>query len=392
MSTVFKSTGGEWRGQARVRGFPSSSQCFPTYAKAKRWADAQEAELKRLKAPALGIKQVLFSDMCTEYLDSGAFVRQRPGTKRNVEQQVRVLVEHFGHLYLHQIEPAIVEQFKEKRLKTYSKKQPDRLLSYSKIRLELTYLSAVLKLARKRGYLPFGSYFSIDRPVTTPKNVRISASVEARIFEALSNYPDEGQALVFFEMLFGIGCRPGELAALTIDKIDAEKKSFFLTETKNSVPRTVIIPATYFIRLLDWLARPSRKEDCFFVFPSKTRAGKYRQYEYNTAWRYVREFLGPLLPAEITPHAFRHEAISKWCEAGLSDSQLMVLSGHRDAKSLRVYSHLRAEDLRSRLDAISTGYEQNRIDAFVNNHLGTASSKINRSLADALADVKSQFK
>ena len=41
----------------------------------------------------------------------------------------------------------------------------------------------------------------------------------------------------------------------------------------------------------------------------------------------------------------RHEAISRFFEMGLSVPEVAVISGHKDARMLFRYTHLRAEDL-----------------------------------------------
>ena len=44
-------------------------------------------------------------------------------------------------------------------------------------------------------------------------------------------------------------------------------------------------------------------------------------------------------------HDLRHEAISRFFEMGLSIPEVAVISGHKDARMLFRYTHLRAEDL-----------------------------------------------
>ena len=48
-------------------------------------------------------------------------------------------------------------------------------------------------------------------------------------------------------------------------------------------------------------------------------------------------------------HDLRHEAISRLFEKGLSVAEVALISGHRDVRQLFRYTHLRAEDLVSKL-------------------------------------------
>jgi hypothetical protein len=50
-------------------------------------------------------------------------------------------------------------------------------------------------------------------------------------------------------------------------------------------------------------------------------------------------------------HDFRHEAISRACDAGMSDMELMDFSGHLDVKSLRRYRHPRPDVMVARVRA-----------------------------------------
>jgi integrase len=48
-------------------------------------------------------------------------------------------------------------------------------------------------------------------------------------------------------------------------------------------------------------------------------------------------------------HDLRHEAVSRLFEKGLNIAEVSTISGHKELKMLQRYTHLRAEDLVSRL-------------------------------------------
>ena len=56
--------------------------------------------------------------------------------------------------------------------------------------------------------------------------------------------------------------------------------------------------------------------------------------------------------SDLRFHDLRHEAVSRLVEAGLSDQEVSAISGHKSMQMLKRYTHLRAEDLVSRLDTI----------------------------------------
>ncbi len=49
-------------------------------------------------------------------------------------------------------------------------------------------------------------------------------------------------------------------------------------------------------------------------------------------------------------HYLRHEAASRFVEAGFSDQEVSAISGHKSMQMLKRYTHLRAEELVSLMD------------------------------------------
>ena len=52
-------------------------------------------------------------------------------------------------------------------------------------------------------------------------------------------------------------------------------------------------------------------------------------------------------------HDLRHEAISRFFEAGLSVPEVALLSGHRNARMLMRYTHLRPEVIAEKLARVA---------------------------------------
>jgi len=64
------------------------------------------------------------------------------------------------------------------------------------------------------------------------------------------------------------------------------------------------------------------------------------------AWDRLRSRAGL---SDLRFHDLRHEAISRFFELGLNIPEVAVISGHKDPRMLFRYTHLRAENLVSRL-------------------------------------------
>ena len=85
----------------------------------------------------------------------------------------------------------------------------------------------------------------------------------------------------------------------------------------------------------------------FFGEPRKD--GKRGPYAYTKLWKQAKKRAGL---DDFRFHDLRHEAVSRLVEAGLSDQEVAAISGHKSMQMLRRYTHLRAEDLVSKLDRI----------------------------------------
>jgi hypothetical protein len=77
--------------------------------------------------------------------------------------------------------------------------------------------------------------------------------------------------------------------------------------------------------------------------------GEIRGYRIEKAWADVKKHAG--VP-DLRFHDLRHESVSRLVELGLPDQEVASISGHRSMQMLKRYTHLRAEDLVSKLDEL----------------------------------------
>ena len=117
---------------------------------------------------------------------------------------------------------------------------------------------------------------------------------------------------------------------LTWDNIDLERRIAVLPITKNGSSREVPLSA----RALEML-RQQKSKNIVRPFPVNTNA-------FRLAWDRLRARAGLV---DFKFHDFRHEALSRIFEMGLSVPEVALISGHWDVKMLMRYNHLRADDL-----------------------------------------------
>lgn len=131
--------------------------------------------------------------------------------------------------------------------------------------------------------------------------------------------------------------RCSELLGLRWVDISHNRRVATLHMTKNGEGREAPLSQRAFQALMDWNERAS--VDAPTIFPLKAGA-------LEAAWRRL------LIRVKITDlkfHDLRHEAVSRLFERGLNVMEVSTISGHKELRMLRRYSHLRAEDLVGRL-------------------------------------------
>ena len=93
--------------------------------------------------------------------------------------------------------------------------------------------------------------------------------------------------------------------------------------------------------------RPKDTKLLFYGEPGRT--GVRKGYTTNRVWVSALERAGI---ENLRFHDLRHEAISRFVEAALSDQEVASITGHKSMQMLRRYTHLRSEDLVSKIKSI----------------------------------------
>jgi integrase len=141
--------------------------------------------------------------------------------------------------------------------------------------------------------------------------------------------------LVLPIILFALetGTRRGEILSLKWVDVHWEGRSVLLPQTKNGHSRTIPL-STRALAILKSIPKTDAR-----IFPISGNA-------FRLAWDRVRS------RAEIPDfrfHDFRHEAISRFFELGLSVPEVALISGHRDARMLFRYTHPARETILKKL-------------------------------------------
>ncbi len=99
--------------------------------------------------------------------------------------------------------------------------------------------------------------------------------------------------------------------------------------------------------LLEAINHPIRPIDTDLLFFGEPgRDGIRRPYAINRAWTDMLKRIGI---KGLRFHDLRHEATSRFVEAGLSDLEVSSITGHKSMQMLKRYTHLRTESLSAKI-------------------------------------------
>ena len=133
--------------------------------------------------------------------------------------------------------------------------------------------------------------------------------------------------------------RRGEILAIRAERIDFDKRTLLIPESKNGRARTIPLS----IVAVELLSAHAVKDGR--LFPISANA-------FRLAWERVKRRAGI---DNLHFHDLRHEAISRLFEKGLSVPEVALISGHRDLRMLLRYTHPMSERILQKLDAGAVG-------------------------------------
>ncbi|QXB24124.1 site-specific integrase [Lelliottia amnigena] len=205
------------------------------------------------------------------------------------------------------------------------------------VRLELALLSSLFGIAR----VEWGTCRS--NPVELVRKPKVSKGRDRRLTSTeerrLSRYFLERNLMLYmiFHLALETAMRQGEILNLRWEHIDIQHGVAHLPDTKNGSSRDV--PLSRKARNLLQMV-PAQLSGVVFSYTSSG---------FKSAWRHA---LLALAIEDLHFHDLRHEAISRLFELGtLNVMEVAAISGHRSMNMLKRYTHLRAYQLVSKIDA-----------------------------------------
>lgn len=329
MATIRKLRG-RWQAQVRRRGMKPRAKSFDSKLEAEKWARDLEAQVDRFgSAPDT---KVLESTTLGELMER--YQREVSPTKRGSVQEIQRL----DVLRRHELAYRTMVGLSQQDIATFRDERLQSVAASTTVR-ELAILSHVVEVAIRDWGLPLNRNVvkMVRRPVIrNERSRRLTGDEEQRLLDGC----DTGKTPCFKTLLIvaiETGMRRSEMLGLRWADILHNRRVAVLHMTKNGERREVPLSQRAYDALNAW--RAASGDDAERVFPLS--AGGLEQI-----WR---RLLDRVNITDLRFHDLRHEAVSRLFERGLNVVEVSSISGHKELRMLRRYSHLRAEDLVGRL-------------------------------------------
>ena len=214
----------------------------------------------------------------------------------------------------------------------------ERLLKVtpSTVKRDLVLLGHTFEVARKEWGMHFHNPVrDIKLPAENrPRDRRLQDGEEARLLAACKQARNPW-LLPVVQLALETAMRQGELIRLRWENIDLNRRTAHLPDTKNGESRSVPLSTTA-IRVLRSLPRSLHGQ----AFPGATTEAIKRAYIRAVRRAGIEN---------LRFHDLRHEGTTRLFEKGLNIMEVASITGHKDLRMLRRYTHLKAEDLALKL-------------------------------------------
>ena len=319
---------GKWQVQVRRDGSKPVSKTFHLKADAEAWARKmeQEADREGILVDRRPLKATTVDDLLARYVTDVTSRKKSAKTEAGLISQLRR--RGFSQKNLMAATAAVFTEYRDKRLQE---------VSSASVRREFDILHHVFEVAQRDWQVPLSSnpLGEVKKPSSAKaRERRLSNTEEKALLDACAKMRNH-ELLPFVILAIETGMRRSELVSLEWQNVDLSQRVAHLPNTKNGDSRDVPLST----RAVQTLRQRVPGAGADRVFKSTQNA-------LRLSWEHARH------KAHLTDlrfHDLRHEAVSRLFEKGLNVVEVGTISGHKELRMLRRYTHLRASSLAERL-------------------------------------------
>jgi len=344
MASIRKQKSGAWRVQVRRKG-RSLSETFIRFEDAKRWAIDAERQIDRGETPSSArvARVQTFSDMVDLHIEDMCAVGQAP--RRSKAATLNALKRELGSCNMVSLDRDRLVRFG--RARAAEGAGPMTLsIDIGTIKLVLSHAAAVhglpvriepvdlARLALKRLGL-VGKGRERDRRPTQEELDQLIAYFDGNERQIIPM----GRVIKF---AVATAMRQEEICRVTWDDLNARTKMLTIRDRKDPRAKKGNDQRIPLLAASGYDAMELVEEQRAICGNAENRIFPYHHKSAGTAFTRACQ---DLKIDDLHFHDLRHEGTSRLFEAGFRIEQVALVTGHKDWKMLRRYTHLRPETL-----------------------------------------------
>lgn len=341
MATIRDKGPYQWQAIIRRVGFPQQSKTFERKVDAEQWARNIEGEMDRgIFVDRSPLEKKTFGDLVKQYGEE-ITPAKRGGDKEQSKIKFLKTIK-LAKIPLIRIEPADIVDFRIARLKQ---------VSASTVIKEMNLISNIFAVAisewRLRGLT--NPVLGIRRPPAPKGRDRRLESGEE--MERIIDASESSILKILIPIAVETAMRRGEMVSIKWRHVNLANATIRLFDTKNGEDRTVPLSVRA-VALIKGIKRDG--DEVFGIRPNSvtqafTRARNRARKIYEQECKDEGIAANDSYLLDLRLHDMRHEGTSRLVEKGLSVSEVSEITGHKDLKQLKRYTHLRAHELAKKL-------------------------------------------
>ena len=322
---TYRKRNSKWQAIIRHKNIGTVTRSFKSRSHAIKWVHEQENIIEAGYYGLLKPDSVMLGELLSRYCKEITEGKRSANTE--ARRLNRLIKDPISTLTLDKLSSSAIAAFRDRRLSDGT-----RTTHY-----DLTLIRHCLKIATHEWGLMLSSNpvdFIKMPPASKPRQRRLNKGEYERLEQA-SRQTINPHILPIIVFAIETGMRRGEILGLTWGNISLKQQLAYLPLTKNGTSREVPLS----IKAVDVLKDQRSRQDTPTPFPVNANA-------FRLAWERLRKRADL---CDLRFHDLRHEAISRFFEMGLSIPEVALISGHKDAKMLFRYTHLKASNLVTKL-------------------------------------------
>lgn len=348
MASVTKLPSGKFRALVRKVGHEPMSETFKSRSDAKKWGQAQDDRIDAMDASgkAPPPKGSTFPDFIEKYIEETSSVKPHG---KNKAACLKTLKAAFKGVPMTSMTESRIGEFVTQRSK--DKNRLGEIISGVTIAIDLAYIGTVMKWAKTVKHYDVDQFAAKavrgtleTRGFSVNSREREREATAEELEKIRAEYLSKGQKLKIPMpeiILFAIhsAMRLEEIFRIKIEDLSLTDGTVWIRDRKDPKEKKgndQLVPV--FDQALKIIKREigDRKEGRIFAYNHRSVSSSFTRVCAKCKIK------------DLHFHDLRHTAIGLLFELGLSIPEVAVVSGHKDWKMLKRYTHVKAKDVSER--------------------------------------------